>query len=61
MELLKVLENYKDDLLFCDRTGRIISIYFKDEIKVIRDCGSVEAATRKYRKYREVLERGGTL
>ena len=44
------------DVLFCDRSGNIISIYCKDNFKIQFIYDSVEKATRNLTKFRKELE-----
>ena len=46
----------KDDVLFCDRSGNIISVYCRDNVKIQFTFDSVEKATRKFTKFRKELE-----
>ena len=49
-------EQCKEDILFCDRTGKIISVYLTGEVKVMFTFHSEGIAKDKYRIFRRELE-----
>lgn len=56
MSLYEFLKENKDEVICCDRTGNIISVYCKDDVKVQFVFSSIGLAQTKYRKIRRELE-----
>lgn len=56
MSLYEFLKENNDDVLFCDRTGNLIAVYCKGNVKVLFEFSSVNKATFEYRKFRRELE-----
>lgn len=56
MSLYEFLKENKEDVLFCDRTGNLIAVYCRDNIKVLFEFPSVNQATFQYTKFRRELE-----
>ena len=50
------LKENNEEVLFCDRTGNIISVYCKNNIKVIFEFSTIQIAQTNYRKFRKELE-----
>lgn len=50
------LKTNNEEVLFCDRSGNIISVYLKNDIKIIFEFKSIEIATRKLTIFRRELE-----
>ena len=57
MSLYEFLKENKESEVICvDRTGNIISVYCKDDVKVQFVFQTVHLAQTKYRKFRRELE-----
>ncbi len=56
MNLYEFLKENKDDVTFVDRSGNIIAVYCKDDVKVLFHFASVPIAQSNYRKFRRELE-----
>ena len=56
MNLYEFLRENADEVLFCDRTGNLISVYCRDDVKVIFKFKTISLAQNKYRKFRKELE-----
>ena len=50
------LKQNKQEVLFCDRTGNIVSVYCKGDVKVIFPFSSISIAKDRYRDFRRQLE-----
>ena len=57
----KLYENLKkqsDEVIMCDRTGNIISVYLKGDVKVLFSFGTINTAQKKYSMFqRDLLNR----
>ena len=56
MNLYEFLRENADEVLFCDRTGNLISVYCRNDVKVIFKFKTISLAQNKYRKFRKELE-----
>lgn len=56
MSLYEFLKENKSEVICCDRTGNIISVYCKNDVKVLFHFASVPIAQNNYRKFRRELE-----
>lgn len=56
MTLYDYLKEHKNDVLFCDRTGNIIAVYLKDNVKILFEYNTINTATKKLTKFRRDLE-----
>lgn len=56
MSLYELLKKNADEVLFCDRTGNLISVYCKNDTKVLFEFPSIQLAQKNYRKFRRELE-----
>ena len=56
MSLYEFLKENKSEVICCDRTGNIISVYCKDDVKVQFVFPTVPIAQNNYRKFRRELE-----
>lgn len=56
MSLYEFLKEHAEDVLFCDRTGNIISVYCRNDIKVLFEFNTIHLAQTNYRKFRRELE-----
>lgn len=55
-DLLEIARPIKDNVLFVDRTGKIISIHLFNEIKIMKAYHSESLAQKHYRELRKELE-----
>ena len=56
MNLYEFLKENSENVIFCDRTGNLISVYCRDDVKVIFKFKTISLAQNKYRKFRKELE-----
>lgn len=56
MSIYEYLKENKEEVLFVDRTGTIVAVYLKDNVKALFDFGTINTASRKFREYRRELE-----
>lgn len=56
MSLYEILKENADEVLFVDRTGNLISVYCKDNVKVQFQYATIGQATFNYTKFRRELE-----
>ena len=56
MNLYEFLKENSENVIFCDRTGNLISVYCRNDIKVIFKFNTVHLAQTKYRQFRKELE-----
>lgn len=55
-EVYSFLKENNENVLFCERTGNLISVFCKDDVKVIFQFPSVKNAQYHYRRFRKELE-----
>lgn len=56
MSIYEFLKENNDDVLFCDRSGNLIAVYCKNNVKVLFEFSSTNLAQKNYRKFRRELE-----
>lgn len=56
MSIYEDLKRNADDVICVDRTGTIISVYLKGNVRVLFEFGTINQARRKFREYRRELE-----
>ena len=54
--MFNYLRENNNDVLFVDRTGNIIAVYCKGNIKVLFEFSTQNIAKNKYREFRRELE-----
>ena len=54
--MFNYLRENNEDVLFVDRTGNIIAVYCKGNIKVLFEFSTQNIAKNKYREFRRELE-----
>ena len=56
MSLYDYLKSHKNEVLFVDRTGSIISVYCTNDVRVIFEYNTISTASRKLTQFRRDLE-----
>lgn len=56
MSIYEFLKENNDDVLFCDRSGNLIAVYCKNNVKLVFEFSSISLAQKNYRKFRRELE-----
>lgn len=56
MTIYDYLKQNKKDVLFCDRTGNIISVYLKNDVKILFEFNTISTASRKLTQFRRDFE-----
>lgn len=56
MTLYDYLKRNSKDVLFVDRTGNIISVYCKNNIKILFEYNTISTASNKLTRFRRDLE-----
>ena len=56
MSIYNYLKQNKKEVMFVDRTGNIIAVYCKDNIKVLFEYNNINTASRKLTQFRRDLE-----
>lgn len=56
MTVYDYLKENNDEVLFCDRTGNIISVYCKNNIKILFEFKTINNASAKLTQFRRELE-----
>lgn len=56
MSLYEFLKENKDEVICCDRTGNIISVYLRNDVKVQFQYNTISTASRELTKFRRELE-----
>lgn len=56
MSIYNYLKQNKKEVLFVDRSGNIIAVYCKGNIKVLFEYNNINTASRKLTQFRRDLE-----
>ena len=56
MTIYSYLKEHKNEVEFVDRSGNLIAVYCKNDIKVIFQYNTIGTASRKLTKFRRELE-----
>ena len=54
--IYQYLKNNKNDVLFVDRTGTIVCVYLKNDVKILFPFNTINKARRNYTVFRRELE-----
>lgn len=55
-EVLDFLKPKKEDIIFIERTGTIVSVYLKGGLKVIKEFPNISAASKGFTIFRKELQ-----
>jgi hypothetical protein len=56
MSIYDYLKQNKKEVLFVDRTGNLLAVYCKNDIKILFEFSNIHAASRKLTQFRRDLE-----
>lgn len=56
MTIYDYLKKHKEEVIFVDKTGLIVSVYCKNNVKIIFECRDKRKAQKEYTKFRRELE-----
>ena len=56
MSIYNYLKEHKNEVQFVDRSGKLISVYCTNGIKVIFEYNTISTASRKLTQFRRELE-----
>ena len=56
MMIYDYLKQNNEQVLFCDRTGNMIAVYLKNDVKVLFEYNNIHTASKKLTQFRRELE-----
>ena len=56
MSIYEYLKEHSNEVMFVDRTGNMLAVYCKNNIKVLFEFNTINTANKKLTKFRRELE-----